>query len=195
MATPPIRLSKQARREQLLDAALGIVREQGADGLTLVTLAEGAGVSRPIAYDHFGTRAGLLLALYQQLEERHQAAVTEALRTAEPTARAIARVMSTAYFACATDMPEFTAVSAALKGNPEAEALQHDMLDGYTEVMAAAMAPHSTLPADALRLRCIGVLGAAEAIAVELNRGRTTAPDAVTALADLIVGSLAADRW
>jgi AcrR family transcriptional regulator len=191
MATSPTRLSKQARREQLLDTALEIVREQGADGLTLVTLAEAAGVSRPIAYDHFGTRAGLLLALYRRLEERHRAAVTEALQGAEPSAGAIARVMSAAYFACATDMPEFTAVSAALKGNPEAEALQHEMLDGYTEVMAAALAPHSTLPAEALQLRCIGVLGAAEAIAVEMNRGRTTAPDAVTALADLIVGSLA----
>ena len=187
-----MRLSKQARREQLLDAARGIVREHGADGLTLVTLAEAAGVSRPIAYGHFGTRTGLLLALYRRLEERHRSAVAEALRTAEPTAGAIARVMSTAYFACATDMPEFSAVSAALKGDPEAEALQHEMLDGYTEVMAAALAPHSALPDDALRLRCIAVLGAAEAIAVELNRGRATPADAVTALADLIVGSLAA---
>jgi AcrR family transcriptional regulator len=190
MATSPARMSKEARREQLLDAALGIVREHGADGLTLVTLAEAAGVSRPIAYGHFGTRTGLLLALYRRLEERHRNAVTEALRTAEPTAGAIAHVMSSAYFACATDMPEFTAVSAALKGDPEVETLQHELLDGYTEVMMAAMAPHSALPADALRLRCIGVLGAADAIAVELNRGRTTAPDAVSALADLIVGGL-----
>jgi AcrR family transcriptional regulator len=194
MASTVTRLSKQARREQLLDAAVALVRERGADDLTLVTLAEAAGVSRPITYDHFGTRTGLLLALYRRLEERHRAAVTEALRSAEPAADAIARVMSTAYFACATDMPEFTAVSAALKGNPEAEALQHELLDGYTEVMVAAMAAHSPLPTDALHLRCIAVLGAAEAIAAELNRGRTTASDAVTALADLIVGSLAAER-
>jgi AcrR family transcriptional regulator len=189
--TPPTRMAKQARREQLLDTALGVVRAHGADGLTLVTLAEAAGVSRPIAYDHFGTRAGLLLALYRRLDERHRAAVTEALRTADPTPRAVARVMSTAYFACATDMPEFSAVSAALKGNPEAEVLQHELLGGYTEVMAAALAPHTNLPAEALQLRCVGVLGAAEAIAAELNRGRTTAADAVTALTDLIVGSLA----
>ena len=194
MATTVTRLSKQARREQLLDAAVALVRERGADDLTLVTLAEAAGVSRPIAYDHFGTRTGLLLALYRRLEDRHRAAVTEALRSAEPAADAVARVMSTAYFACATDMPEFTAVSAALKGNPEAEALQHELLDGYTEVMVAAMAARSPLPTDALHLRCIAVLGAAEAIAAELNRGRTTASEAVTALADLIVGSLAAER-
>jgi AcrR family transcriptional regulator len=190
MTTPPTRLSKQARREQLLDAALGIVRARGADGLTLVTLAEAAGVSRPITYDHFGTRSGLLLALYRRLDERHRAAVAEALRTAAPTAAAIAHVMSTAYFACATDMPEFAAVSAALKGNPEMEAIQHELLDAYTNVMVTALAPHSSLPAEALRLRYLGVLGAAEAIAAELNRERTTAADAVTALTDLIVGSI-----
>jgi hypothetical protein len=88
-------------------------------------------------------------------------------------------------------MPEFSAVSAALKGDPEAESLQHEMLDDYTEVMAAALAPYSDLPADALRLRCIAVLAAADAIAAELNRGRTTAADAVTALADLIGGGIA----
>jgi AcrR family transcriptional regulator len=192
-ATPPSRLSRQARREQLLDVALGIVRAHGADGLTLVTLAEAAGVSRPIAYDHFGTRPGLVLALYRRLEERHREAVAQGLRTAAPGADAIARVMSAAYFACATDMPEFSAVSAALKGNPEMEAIQHELLGDYTDMMAAALAPYSGLPAEALRLRCVGVLGAAEAIAAELNRERTTAADAVGALTDLIVGSVAAE--
>ncbi|MBF6299114.1 TetR/AcrR family transcriptional regulator [Nocardia amamiensis] len=190
MTTTPTRLSKQARREQLLDTAIAIVRSEGADGLTLPTLAEAAGVSRPIVYDHFGTRPGLLLALYRRLDERHRAATTQALRDAAPTPDEIARVMSTAYFACATDMPEFNAVSAALKGNPEMEAIQHEMLDSYTDLMAAALLPHSGLTAEALRLRCVGVLGAAEAIAAELNLGRATTTDAITALTDLIVGSL-----
>ncbi|MEU4341529.1 TetR/AcrR family transcriptional regulator [Nocardia sp. NPDC023852] len=190
MTTTPSRLSKYARREQLLDTAMAVVRAQGTDGLTLVTLAEAAGVSRPIVYDHFGTRPGLLLALYRRLEERHRTATTQALRDAAHIPGEIARVMSTAYFACATDMPEFNAISAALKGNPEMEAIQYEMLDNYTEAMAAALLPHSSLTTDGLRLRCIGVLGAAEAIAAELNRERTTIADAITALTDLIAGSL-----
>ncbi|WP_067462681.1 TetR/AcrR family transcriptional regulator [Nocardia amamiensis] len=196
MTTTPTRLSKRARREQLLDTAIAIVRSEGADGLTLPTLAEAARVSRPIVYDHFGTRPGLLLALYRRLDQRHRAATTQALQGAAPTPDEIARVMSTAYFACATDMPEFNAVSAALKGNPDMEVIQHEMLDSYTELMAAALLPHSGLTAEALRLRCVGVLGAAEAIAAELNLGRATTTDAITALTDLIVGSIGttADR-
>ncbi|MFI7084988.1 TetR/AcrR family transcriptional regulator [Streptomyces anulatus] len=192
MATTPTRLSKAARREQLLDTAVAIVRAQGADGLTLVTLAEQAGVSRPIAYDHFGTRPGLLRALHRRLDERHRAAITRALRDAAPGAGEVARVISAAYFACATEMPELNAVSAALKGNPEMEVIQHELTDSYAELMATALLPYSGLAPQALRLRCVGVLGAAEAIAAELNRGRATDGEAVTALTDLIVGGLGA---
>ncbi|MFI8351827.1 TetR/AcrR family transcriptional regulator [Streptomyces cyaneofuscatus] len=190
MATTPTRLSKQARREQLLDTAVAIVRTRGADALTLVTLAEEAGVSRPIAYDHFATRPGLLLALHRRLDERHRAAITQALRDAAPGAGEVARVISTAYFACATDMPELSAVSAALKGSPEMEAIQHELTAGYAHLMATALLPYSGLAPHALRLRCVGLLGAAEAIAAELNGERTTDSEAVTALIGLIVGGL-----
>ncbi|MFD6396707.1 TetR/AcrR family transcriptional regulator [Nocardia sp. NPDC060249] len=186
------RLAKPARREQLLDTALTLVREHGTDGLTLATLAEAAGVSRPIVYDHFGTRPELLLALYRQLDERHRLASEQAARDATPTVGEIARVMSAAYFACATDMPEFDAISAALKGNPDVQAIQHDMLDSYRDWMAATLHPFSALTATALRLRCVGVLGAAETLAAELNRGATTPEEAISALTDLIVGSIGA---
>jgi AcrR family transcriptional regulator len=185
-----IRLSKDARREQLLEAALGVVRERGADGLTLVSLAEAAGVSRPIVYDHFGTRAGLLLALYRQLDEHHRAALAMALEAAESTIGATARVMSTAYFACVTDIPEAGALSAALKGNPETEAAQNALDAEYTAMMARALAPYSSLPSATLELRCVGLLGAAEALAAELTRGRTTTAAASAALTGLIVGDL-----
>ncbi|MHC8285601.1 helix-turn-helix domain-containing protein [Pseudomonas sp. XS1P51] len=33
----------------------------GTDALTLATLAERAGVTKPVAYEHFRTRSGLLI--------------------------------------------------------------------------------------------------------------------------------------
>ncbi|TLF67211.1 TetR/AcrR family transcriptional regulator [Nocardia asteroides NBRC 15531] len=188
--TAPARMSKAARREQLLDTALAVVGDRGSDGLTLVTLAEAAGVSRPIVYDHFGTRPDLLLALYRRLDERHRLATEEAVAAAAPNATEIARVLSGAYFACATDMPELEAISAALKGNPDAQAVQHAMLDSYRDWMAIALRPYSALTEESLRVRCVAVLGAAETLGAELNRGTIGAAEAVDALADLIVGSI-----
>lgn len=192
MRAPSTRLSKQARREQLLASATAIVRDRGADGLTLVTLAEAAEVSRPIVYDHFGTRHGLLIALYRRLDEQHRAALTRALTEAGSDTYEVVRLMAQTYLTCATTMPELNAISAALKGSPEMEAVQHELLDDYTDLMADALAPHSGLAPQALRLRCAGALGAAEAIAAELNHGRTTATDAVDALTDLIMSCLTA---
>ncbi len=184
MGTTPTRLSKQARREQLLDTAVAIVRTRGADGLTLVTLAEEAGVSRPVVYGHFATRPGLLLALHRRLDERHRAAVTRALRSAATGADAVARAISTAYFACATDMPELGAVTAALKGSPEMEAVRRESADRYAELMATVLRPYSPLAPKDLVLRCRRRTG----------RGRRARGRAEPAAGDRRRGGRRADR-
>ncbi|MGZ0153597.1 TetR/AcrR family transcriptional regulator [Kribbella sp. WER1] len=184
------RLTKDARRRQLLDVALGIVRERGADSLTLVTLAEAAGVSRPIVYGHFGTRGGLLLSLYRELDTRHRLALEEAVRDALPTIEAVAGLISASYFACTLTIPEFATLSAALKGNPELEPTQHALLTDYTATMAKALSPYSALKPAALQLHCTALLGAAEALAAELTHERITEVEATNALTALITGKL-----
>ncbi len=188
-----VKLPKDRRREQMLDVAMAIVRTDGADGLTLGTLAAKAGVSRPIAYDHFGTRAGLLLALSQRLEDRYVQALRDALRAAPHDIRAIADVMSRAYFNCQADLgPEAPAVSAALKGNEAMAAQQRAMIDDYVDIMCRALQPLSPLGAEALKLTCIGLLGAAEAIARETHDGRVSAETATAAFSSLIAASTGA---
>ena len=63
------RLSKAGRRQQLLETSLAIVREEDVDSLTLGRLAERAGVSKPVVYDHFPTRSALLIELYKWIDE------------------------------------------------------------------------------------------------------------------------------
>ncbi|HAC69990.1 MAG TPA: TetR family transcriptional regulator, partial [Pseudomonas sp.] len=52
----------------MLETARFIAREEGADRLTLGHLAVRAGVSKPVVYEHFGTRSGLLIELYRWLD-------------------------------------------------------------------------------------------------------------------------------
>jgi hypothetical protein len=42
-------------------------REEGAGSLTLARLADACGVSKPIAYQHFGSLTGLLAAMLQRV--------------------------------------------------------------------------------------------------------------------------------
>lgn len=189
----PKKLSKAERREQLLETALAIVREQGTDALTLGYLAERAGVSKPIAYEHFKTRSGLLIALYEQIDNRQVAALLLALERTPRRLEEVARVVSTAYMNCFTSVgPEWHAISAALKGDEEMEAFQRELIDSYVALYRDALAPYSRLPEDELRLRCVGIIGAGDAIARDMVRGRIDEAAAAASLASLIVGWLAA---
>lgn len=59
----------QERREQLMDAALKVILEQGYGGVSIEAVAREAGVTRPVVYDHFPNLGRLLQALVER-EER-----------------------------------------------------------------------------------------------------------------------------
>jgi AcrR family transcriptional regulator len=189
------RLPKAARREQLLATAMNIVREHGADALTLGFLAERAGVSKPVAYEHFGTRAGLLIALYRQIDERQVKALVDALAHAPRRLEEVARVVSAACMRCyASAGPEWHAIAAALKGDEQMDAVQQDLIDGYVAIFRDALALFSSLAPDELHLRCTGIVGAAEALSRDMMRGRTDEATAAANLAVLIVNGIGATK-
>ncbi|MGE6786728.1 TetR/AcrR family transcriptional regulator [Ensifer adhaerens] len=182
------KLAKPERRAQLLDTAKEILRECGADALTLGHLAERAGVSKPIAYEHFGTREGLLIALSQEIEDRHTEKLRAALKGAAKQLDAIAGIISAVYIDCAVESgEEWQAISGALRGNADMIATQQQQVDDYVAMIKAALSPFSDVPDDDLRLRCTGIAGAAEAIGRELIRGRTSKAAASSNLAALII--------
>lgn len=61
-------------RQSLLDAAEALVREHGADAVTMDEVAKRAGVGKGTVFRRFGNRAGLMLALLDQSEQKRQAA-------------------------------------------------------------------------------------------------------------------------
>jgi AcrR family transcriptional regulator len=60
----------EQRREQLIDAALSVIVEQGYGGVSIEAIARTAGVTRPVVYDHFPNLARLLHAVVER-EERY----------------------------------------------------------------------------------------------------------------------------
>jgi len=52
-------MSGKERREQLLDVGRGLFAAKGFDGTSVEEIAEKAGVSKPVVYEHFGGKEGL----------------------------------------------------------------------------------------------------------------------------------------
>jgi AcrR family transcriptional regulator len=63
------RMAPAERREQLIDAALEVILEQGYGGVSIEAIARRAGVTRPVVYDHFPNLGRLLHSLVER-EER-----------------------------------------------------------------------------------------------------------------------------
>lgn len=66
---PQNRRSRRTRAAAL-DAAWQLLEEGGAERATMAAIAERAGVSRRALYLHFGSRAELLLALHEHVDEQ-----------------------------------------------------------------------------------------------------------------------------
>lgn len=181
------RMPKAMRRAQLLEVALEIVRTEGTDALTLGRLAERAGVSKPIAYEHFGTRSKLLIATCKRLDDPQIELLHQALARAPKRLRDVATTASNSYMHCYLSVgPEWHAIMGALQGDLEMTAYQTAIMAQYVEIFRKAMAPFSKLPAAELRRRCVGIIGAAEAISKEMLAGQVSEAAAARTLAAII---------
>jgi AcrR family transcriptional regulator len=187
------RLSKAERRRQLLHTALVIVREEGAGRLTLGHLALRAGVSKPIAYEHFGTRSGLLIELYRWIDAERVKAFRESIAAGERSSEDTADVLAAAYIRCTADTSgDFHAIGAALAGSEEKAAVLQELLDNCVQMFVSVLQPHTLLAPVELEVCCIGLVGAGKALSAALVRGRCSDTEAISVLKALIHGGLAA---
>lgn len=182
------KMPKADRRAQLLRVALEIVRQDGTDALTLGTLAERASVSKPITYNHFATRSGLLVALYDEIMDRQTKALAEAVDDTPPKLIKVAQVLAAAYMDCYASIgPEWHAIGAALKGSEDMDRYHRKMIAGHVAFFSRVLSPLTEQPERLVRRRCVGIIGAAEALSDAMVRNQTSRDQAVTDLTSLIV--------
>lgn len=81
-------------RRLLIDAAVGLVDERGADAVTMDAVAARAGVGKGTVFRRFGSRAGLMLALLDHTEQELQAAFMFGPPPLGPDAPAVDRLMA-----------------------------------------------------------------------------------------------------
>ncbi|WP_206185249.1 TetR/AcrR family transcriptional regulator [Sphingosinicella sp. CPCC 101087] len=180
-------MPRQERHRQLLDVAWRLVGDEGTEALTLGRLAEEAGVTKPVVYDHFGTRSGLLATLYREYDARQTALMDAALQVSEPTLTGKAAVIASSYVDCVLlQGREIPDVIAALAGSPELEKVKREYRIAFIEKCRTVLAPF----AGAARIGSPGLwamLGAADALSHAAATGEITAVEAKDELSETIV--------
>lgn len=182
-----LRLSNEARRNQLLDAAAALVRSEGVDVLTLARVADEAGVTKPIAYNHFGTRAGLLKALYERIDEQQLEAARMMLETSARTLDEATLLLAEAYVDCVLHIgKEFGAITAALSTMDELDTLVSEGRERYAAIYLEVFERFGVQPDKRGNMIMLGVISAAEALAREVVAGRAKRREAIEAIAHIM---------
>lgn len=186
-SSPRRRLSREARYQQLIEAAWQLIRSEGTEALTLGRLAEQSGVTKPVVYDHFGTRAGLFAVLYQEFDARQNALFDAALAQSEPTLPAKARVMAQSYVNCVQlQGREIPGIIAALVGSPELEKIKRAYEMAFVEKCRELLTPF-TAGGDLSDAGLWAMLGAAESLSYAATRNEISTQQAQDELYAVIV--------
>ncbi|HVF19470.1 MAG TPA: TetR/AcrR family transcriptional regulator [Mycobacteriales bacterium] len=82
--TTRVRMTGQQRRVQLLDVGRAQFAERGFEATSIEQIAERAGVSKPVIYEHFGGKEGLYAVVVDREMQRLITRVTGALDGGHP---------------------------------------------------------------------------------------------------------------
>ncbi len=173
------RLPRSARRNQLLGAAEEVFVAQGYHAAAMDDIAERAGVSKPVLYQHFPGK----LELYLALLDKHCDALVDAIRTAlEATTDNKLRVLATteAYFAyVAAESGAFRLVFESDLTNEDAVRERVEAVTRATATLVSKVIAEDTdLPEEEAMLLAVGVCGLCQITArFWLAQGRTIPKD------------------
>lgn len=159
-----VRLPRDERRAQLLAAATDVFVNNGYHATVMDDIAEHAGVSKPVLYQHFPGKLELYLALLErhtgELVRRVQAAIEETHDNRERVRNAVGAYFD---FVDGDDGEAFRLVfESDLRNQPPVRAVVEQMYTACVQAIAQAVVADAGLDADHARLIAIGVIGISE---------------------------------
>ena len=181
------RMPREQRRATLIDAAREEVLADGYGELTMERVAQRAGVSRTLVYDHFANRSDLFLAVLGEEHVRLMAAVAPAVAHGDRETRVRAGVRAFLTVADAYGGGGF----AELFRNPVAHAPElaaevGRIRDGLADLVASVIAGESGQPVEAGMLTAHAIVGAMEEAAVWFARTPTDERPAIDVAAPML---------
>ncbi|HWB67027.1 MAG TPA: helix-turn-helix domain-containing protein [Mycobacteriales bacterium] len=165
------RLSRADRAQQLLAVAEAVFAERGIRAVSMDEIAERAGVTKPLLYDHFGSKDGLVAAVVEQagqvLADTVLAAVAEA-----PDAETALACGLRAYFGFIDDRRSAwhaLLADAATPGSQAGAALDR-IRDRQAELIAGLLQPEAPAASgETARLYAEIIVGATERLAARIE--------------------------
>ncbi|MGH1562117.1 TetR/AcrR family transcriptional regulator [Mumia sp. DW29H23] len=178
------RLPRSARRAQLLEAAREIFVDNGYHAAAMDDIAERAGVSKPVLYQHFPGKLELYLALLDSACDTVVDAVRDALASTEDNKERVQATIDVFYSYVASDQAAFRLVfESDITNEPEVRRRVDRVNTETAEAVAAVIHDDTGLPAIAAELLAVSLVGMAHVGArYWLDQGSALSKDEAVAM-------------
>jgi AcrR family transcriptional regulator len=158
-----VRMPRDARRAQLLDSALEVFVASGYHAAAMDDIAERAGVSKPVLYQHFPGKRELYLALLDQSCDTIIDACRKALASTVDNKQRVAATMQVFYDYVADAHGAFRLVFESDLTNEDTVRQRVDRVTAEcAEEIADVIQEDTGLPAEQSRLLAVSLVGMAQ---------------------------------
>ncbi|MEU2347516.1 TetR/AcrR family transcriptional regulator [Modestobacter sp. NPDC049651] len=160
------RLPRSARRLQLLRAAQDVFVAQGFHAAAMDDIADRAGVSKPVLYQHFPGKRELYLALLEQQVDELTDRVRQALAETEDNRRRVAGVVGAYFGFIDADGEAFRLVfESDLRNDPDVRRVVDHGAQLCIDAVAEVIADDTGTDRERALLLAAGLIGSAESSA------------------------------
>jgi len=158
-----VRLPRRERRAQLLSAALEVFVAQGYHAAAMDDIAERAGVSKPVLYQHFPGKLELYLAILDAACDSIIANCRKALDSTHDNKQRVAATIDAFYAYVGHDTGAFRLVfESDLTNEPAVRGHIDRVTTECADLIASVIAEDTSLPPAASQLLAVALVGMAQ---------------------------------
>ncbi|OLT48196.1 TetR family transcriptional regulator [Saccharomonospora sp. CUA-673] len=155
-----VRLPRTERRAQLLAAAQQVFARNGYHSAAMDDIAEQAGVSKPVLYQHFPGKLDLYIALLESHVDTLVRAVEEALASTTDNKERVHNAVGAFFDFVNGDVGAFRMVfESDLRGEPDVQRAVDRATTATVDAIAKTIMSDAGLDAERARLLAVGLVG------------------------------------
>jgi len=155
-----VRLPRTERRAQLLAAAQRVFSANGYHSAAMDEIAEQAGVSKPVLYQHFPGKLDLYIALLESHVEHLVGQVEEALASTTDNKLRVQAAVGAFFDFVSSDAGAFRMVfESDLRGEPAVQSAVDRATSASVDAITETITSDAGLAEDKARLLAVGLVG------------------------------------
>ncbi|QDQ98175.1 TetR/AcrR family transcriptional regulator [Tomitella fengzijianii] len=190
----PARMPRNERRLQLMEAASTVFVVRGYHSAGMDEIAETAGVSKPVLYQHFPSKLDLYMTVLTRHIDQMVHGVLQALRSTTDNRKRVHAAVGAFFDFVDNDTQGYRLVfESDLMGDPQVQSRVENGVDACVDAVFDTVSQDSGLDPYRARMLAVGLVGASQVSArywMEADRP-ITKEDAVSTTAALAWGGLA----